>query len=187
MTIFTNKPTEIAKVLNAGGVVIFPTETLYGLGCDATNPQALLKLYAIKQRELGKVFPILIRDFKMLAEYADFRAEQKKIIQKAKQPTNFILKAKNLSPLATLKHTAAFRISKNSFVKKLFQAFDKPLVATSANISKQDPITDPRNYQQSFGRNSELIDAVVFTAINKKKKGSRIIDLTKKPFKIVRK
>ena len=170
MTIFTNKPGEIAKVLNAGGVVIFPTETLYGLGCDATNPQALLKLYAIKQRELGKVFPLLIRDFKMLADYADFRAEQKKFIQKTKQPTNFVLKAKNLSPLATHKRTAAFRISKNAFVKKLFKSFDKPLVATSANISKQDPIADPRDYQQFFGRNSELIDAVVFTGVNKKKK-----------------
>ena len=44
MTIFTTKPEQVTQVLNAGGVVIFPTETLYGLGCDVTNPQALLKL-----------------------------------------------------------------------------------------------------------------------------------------------
>ncbi len=187
MTIFTNKPERITQVLNAGGVIIFPTETLYGLGCDATNPQALLKLYKIKQRQLGKVFPMLVKDFKMLAEYSTFNLEQKKFIQKTKQPTNFVLKAKNLSPLATQKHTAAFRISTNLFIKKIFKTFDKPIVATSANISKKDPLSDPRLYPQVFGRDSDLIDAVVFTGINKKKKGSRIIDLTDKPYKIIRK
>ena len=77
MTIVTTKFQEIAQVLNGGGVIIFPTETLYGLGCDATNPQALLKIYKIKRRRLGKVFPILVRDFKMLGEYANFNADQK--------------------------------------------------------------------------------------------------------------
>lgn len=187
MTIFTTKPEQITQVLNAGGVIIFPTETLYGLGCDVTNPQALLKLYKIKQREFGKVFPILVRDFKMLAEYAAFNTEQKKFIQKTKKPTNFVLKAKNLSPLATLKHTAAFRISRGTFVKKLFKTFDKPVVATSANIAKQNPLSDPRGYAQVFGRDADLIDAVVFTGLNKKKKGSRVVDLTKKPYKVLRK
>lgn len=187
MTIFTKNPETVTQVLNAGGVVIFPTETLYGLGCDATNPQALLKLYAIKQRQLGKTFPLLVRDLKMLAEYASFNAEQKKFIQKNKRPTNFVLKAKNLSPLATHKHTAAFRVASHAWVKKLFRNFDKPIVATSANVTKQDPIADPRGYQETFGKNSELIDAVVFAGINRKKKGSRIVDLTQKPYKILRK
>ena len=187
MTIFTNKPEGVTQVLNAGGVVIYPTETLYALGCDATNPQALLKLYSIKQRELGKVFPILVRDFKMLAEYAVFNAEQKKYMQKIKKPTNFVLKAKNLSPLTITKHTAAFRISSNPFVKKLFKTFDKPIIATSANVSKQDPIADPREYAQFFGKNSDLVDAVVFSGVNRKKKGSQIVDVTQKPYKIIRK
>jgi L-threonylcarbamoyladenylate synthase len=187
MTIFTTKPEQVTQVLNAGGVVIFPTETLYGLGCDVTNPQALLKLYKIKQREFGKAFPILVRDFKMLAEYAAFSAEQKKFMQKNKKPTNFVLKAKTLSPLATLKHTAAFRLASAPFVKKIFKTFDKPIVATSANITKQDPLSDPRDYARVFGKDSDLIDAVVFTGINKKKKGSRIIDLTSRPYKVLRK
>jgi len=187
MTIFTNKPEQISQVLNAGGVIIYPTETLYGLGCDATNPQALLKLYKIKQRELGKVFPLLVKDFKMLAEYAHFGPDQKKFMQKSKQPTNFVLKAKNLSPLATLKHTAAFRIASGAFPKKLFKNFDKPIVATSANVTKHDPISDPRDYAQFFGKDADLIDAVVYTGVNKKKKGSRIIDITQRPFKILRK
>jgi L-threonylcarbamoyladenylate synthase len=185
--IYTKNPQEITQILNAGGVIIFPTETLYGLGCDATNPQALLKIYTLKKREFGKVFPILVKDFNMLSEYAIFNPEQKKVISKTKKPTNFILKAKNLSPLATKNHTAAFRISKNSWIKKLFKFFDKPLIATSANVSGKDPLIDPKKYQEIFDKNFGMIDAVVDAGLNKKKKGSRIVDLTSKPYKIIRK
>lgn len=178
---------EAVKILNAGGVIIFPTETLYGLGCDATNPQSLLKVYAIKKRKFGSVFPILVKDFKMLADYALFNDDQKRLISKAKLPTNFILKAKNLSPLATKNHTGAFRISSHSWVKKLFKFFDKPLIATSANVSGKDPLIDPKKYQEIFDKNFGMIDAVVDSGLNKKKKGSRIVDLTSKPYRVLRK
>ncbi len=177
---------KVAQILNAGGVVIFPTETLYGLGCDATNPQALLKIYMLKKRQFGKAFPLLVRDFNMLAEYAAFNAEQKKFISKTKWPTNFVLKAKNLSPLATKNRTAAFRISKGAWVKKLFKHFEKPIVATSANVSGKEPLADPEKYTEAFGKDAGLIDAVVYSGVNKKKKGSKIVDLTSKPYKTLR-
>jgi len=177
---------EIVKLLNAGGVIIFPTETLYGLGCDATNPQALLKIYQIKNRPLGKSFPLLVKDFEMLAQYASFNNTQKQIIKSAKVPTNFVLRAKNLSPLVMQKHTAAFRIPKHPWIKKLFRYFDRPLVATSANLSGQPPLADPRKYKEVFGEKASLIDAVVFSGINRKRKGSRIIDLTTKPPRVIR-
>ncbi len=187
MILKPNQAQEALKALNAGGVLIFPTETLYGLGCDATNPQSLLKIYAVKKRKFGNVFPILVKDFKMLADYASFNDEQKKTISKAKSPTTFVLKAKNLSPLATKNHTAAFRIAKHSWVKKIFKIFDKPLIATSANISGKDPLVDPKNYKEIFGNDSSIIDVVVDAGINKKKKASKIVDLTSKPYKIIRK
>lgn len=177
---------EIAKILHAGGVVIFPTDTIYGLLCDATNPAALLKIYQLKKRELGKAFPLLIKDFKMLADFANFNSEHKKIIAKAKKPTTFVLRCKNLSPLATQRHTAAFRVPKGRLLKKLFRYFDKPLVATSANLAGQLPLNDSRKYVEAFGKVGELIDAVVFSGINRKRKGSRIVDLTKRPYKILR-
>jgi len=178
---------QVVQILNGGGVIIYPTETLYGLGCDATNPQALLKLYTLKKRPFGKVFPILVKDFNMLSEYANVNPDQKKMISKTKTPTNFILKAKNLSPLATKNHTAAFRIAKHSWVKKLFKNFDKPLISTSANLSGKDPLSDPSQYQEIFSKDASLIDAVISYGINKKKKGSKIVDLTSRPYKIIRK
>ena len=186
MTKISLKPQEVTKILNAGGVVIFPTETLYGLGCDATNPQALLKIYQIKNRQIGKAFPILVKDFNMLGEYATFSPEQKRVMSKSKKPTTFILKAKNLSPLAAMKHTGAFRLARHRWTKELFRHFDKPIVATSANVSGKDPLRDPSLYKEMFKKTAEMIDAVVHAGINRKTRGSKIIDLTKKPYKIVR-
>ncbi len=177
---------KIIGILNAGGIVILPTETLYGLVCDAANPQALLKIYQIKGRPPGKSFPLLVKDFKMLAEYANFNQEQRKKILASKTPTNFVLKAKNLSPLAMQNRTAAFRLSTHPLIKKIFKYFYRPLVATSANLAGQEPLSDPRNYREVFGDKAKLIDEAVFVGINRKKKGSRIIDLTVRPFKILR-
>ncbi len=186
MTKNSPKHQEVTQILNAGGVVIFPTETLYGLGCDATNPQALLKIYQIKGRAIGKAFPILVKDFNMLSEYAHFTPEQKKAMTKSKQPITFILKAKNLSPLAAMKHTGAFRIAKHRWIKELFRHFDKPIIATSANIAGKDPLRDPSQYKEMFKKAAEMIDAVIHAGINNKKKGSKIVDLTKKPYRVVR-
>jgi len=176
----------IVQILNAGGVLIFPTETLYGLGCDATNVRALLKIYQIKNRPLGKSFPLLVRDWKMLNEYASINTHQKKTISGWKQPTNFVVKAKNLSPLVMENRTAAFRFSKGKWIKKLFKQFDRPMVATSANLAGQPPVSDPRTYKEVFGKKADLIDAVIFDGLNKKKKGSRIVDLIKRPYHIIR-
>ena len=176
----------ILSILNAGGIVILPTETLYGLICAATSPQALLKIYQLKNRAHGKAFPLLVKDVRMLGEYAILNQEQKEKILKTKSPTTFVLKAKNLSPLATQKHTAAFRIARHPLIKKIFRSFDRPLVATSANLAGKDPIADPRSYEEIFRERAKLIEAVVFAGINRKRKGSKIVDLTKKPYTIIR-
>ena len=176
----------VARLLNAGGIIVFPTETVYGLGCDATNPGALLKIYKIKQREFGKSFPLLVKDFAMLSAHALATETQKKIIRAAKKPTTFVLKAKNLSPLVTTKQTAAFRITQHPWIRRLFKYFDKPIVATSANISGQKPLQDPREYKEVFGGYASLIDAVVFVGVNRKTKPSRIIDLTKQKPVVIR-
>jgi L-threonylcarbamoyladenylate synthase len=189
----------IAGILRKGGVVIFPTETLYGLFCDATNPRAVAKIFKIKDRPAGKAFPILVKDFSMLRKFAVFgEAEEKKLRKiwprkmisssrgKSTKPTTVVLPARNL-PEETIvrgspsrgsgRPTAAFRISPHPLVKKLFQHFRKPLVATSANLSGQPPIQDSRKYKEVFGERVKLINDFVFAGINRKKKGSRIVKI----------
>lgn len=185
--VFKVNTRKAAEIIKKGGLVIFPTETVYGLGCDATNPLALSKIYKIKGRPAGKAFPILVKNFRMLLEYAVFSKEQKKIMAYAKTPTNFVLKAKNLPPLAVQNHAAAFRISTHPWIKHLFRYLDKPLIATSANLSGQKPLSDPRKYKKVFGEKAELIDLVIFDGVNRKKKGSRIVDLIRGKPVILRK
>ncbi|MEK7590111.1 MAG: L-threonylcarbamoyladenylate synthase [Patescibacteria group bacterium] len=175
-----------AAIIKRGGLIIFPTETLYGLGCDATNSKTIKKIYLAKNRPKSKSFPILIRDFKMLSQYAFFDEQQQKIITSAKKPTNFILRAKNLPSSAMHKGTAAFRISSHPWIKNLFRYLTKPLIATSANISGKKPLSDSRQYKEAFEKKSKLITAVVFAGVNKKTKGSKIVDLTQTPFATIR-
>jgi len=177
---------KIAKILKNGGVVIMSTETLYGLICDATNLKALKKIYLIKNRPKNKAFPIVVKDLKMLKNWAEVNKEQEAVILKATKPTNFILKAKNLPKIAMQNNTVAFRITTSDYLQNLFRYFKKPLVATSANLAGEKPLTDPRKYQEVFGKNSKLIEEVVFAGINRKTKGSQIIDLTVRPYKKLR-
>lgn len=183
-----NEFQKIEQILNAGGVIIFPTDTLYGLGCDALNPQAILKVYRIKDRPFGKPFPILVKDLEMLLKYAVVNEEKIKKIKSAKKPTTFILKSRrNLSPLVLSGRTGAFRIPKDRWLKQLLKNINRPLVATSANLHKQKPLSDPKKYKEVFGEKAKLIDGVVLGGINRKRKGSMIIDLTVKPYKVLRK
>ena len=175
-----------AAIIKSGGLIIFPPETLYGIGCDATNSRGIKKIYSVKNRPAGKSFPILIRDFRMLSQYAFFNAQQKQVIARAKKPTNFILRAKNLPRSAIYKGTAAFRISSHPWIKNLFWHLTKPLIATSANISGAKPLSDPRKYREMFEKKSKLITAVIFSGVNRKTKGSKIVDLTQKPFATLR-
>ena len=177
---------KIAKILENGGVVIMPTETLYGLICDATNLKALRKVYLIKNRPKNKAFPIVVKDLKMLKNYAEVDKEQAAIILKIAKPTNFVLKAKNLPKIAMQNNTVAFRITTSDYLQNLFKYFRKPLVATSANLAGEKPLADPQKYQEAFGKNSKLITEVIFTGINRKTRGSQIINLTVKPYKKLR-
>lgn len=175
------------SLIKRGGVIIFPTETLYGIGCDATNVEALKKIYKIKNRPSGRKFPLLVKDFKMLLRYAEIDNKQKNAILSVKKPTNFILRAKKLPKFALYKNTGAIRISPHPFIREIFKHFNQPIVATSANLSGKPSLTDPRQYKKVFGKRAYLIDEVFFCGINRKKKGSRIVDLTKTPFEVLRK
>lgn len=179
---------KIAEILEEGGVMIFPTDTLYGLGCDATNEKAVRKIFKIKSRPKGKGMPVLVRDFKMLGLYAQYNKEQAKIIRNTVIPTTFRLGVRGgLAKNVLENDTGAFRVPRKDFVQNLFKYFKKPIVATSVNRSGEIPLKNPKDFKRVFKENSRLIDLVVDDGINRKKKGSRIVDLTVGGYKIIRK
>ncbi|MCZ2459058.1 MAG: threonylcarbamoyl-AMP synthase [Chitinophagales bacterium] len=126
------------EVLRSGGLILYPTDTIWGIGCDATNEEAIKKIYRLKKRTGEKSMIILVADEKEVSRYVeDPNQEIFEFLNTVSKPTTVIYKkAKNLArPLQGLDGTVAVRICKDEFCNKLIREFGKPVVSTSANIS----------------------------------------------------
>lgn len=137
---FQNDIDQCLRVLAGGGVILYPTDTIWGLGCDATNEQAIEKIYSIKQRPPAKSLIILLADERDILQYVaspDLRVFD--YLQSTQKPTTVIYEgaiglADNLIPED---RTIAIRLVSDPFCRHLIKRFRKPLVSTSANISGQ--------------------------------------------------
>lgn len=130
----------INKVLEDDGIILYPTDTIWGLGCDATNPIAIERIYNLKQRDRSKPFVLLVDGIEMLKEYvAELHPRLETLMLHHTRPMTVIYDAaKNLPPNAIgFNGTVAIRIAHDPFCKHLISQFNKPLIATSANISEE--------------------------------------------------
>jgi L-threonylcarbamoyladenylate synthase len=128
------------EILRKGGVILYPTDTVWGIGCDATNHNAVKRVYEIKQREDSKSMLVLLENPNMILSYIDEMPEVAwDLIEFAEKPTTIVYdKAKNLPfNLIADDGTIGIRITKEAFSKELIRKFRKPIVSTSANISGQ--------------------------------------------------
>jgi len=126
------------KVLRNGGVILYPTDTVWGIGCDATNAEAVAKVYVIKQRDDSKAMICLVDSDVRLQRYVRNVPEVAwDLLELSTKPTTVILdNAVNLAPnLIAADGSIAMRITQEPFSKQLCYRFQKPLVSTSANIS----------------------------------------------------
>jgi L-threonylcarbamoyladenylate synthase len=134
---------EVAKaltILQQGGIILYPTDTIWGIGCDATNTEAVKKIFALKQRDEAKSVIILLDTENKLESYVkEVPAIAYELIEYAENPLTLILPdAKNLSPaVVNADGTVGIRVAKHPFCQQLIQRFRKPIVSTSANISGQ--------------------------------------------------
>ncbi len=126
------------EVLRAGGVILYPTDTIWGLGCDATNKEAVEKIYRIKKRDDSKSMLVLIDNPAKLNSYIDVVPELAwDLIDLADKPLTIIYpNAKNLaSNIVASDGTVGIRVTNEDFSRALCQRFRMPIVSTSANIS----------------------------------------------------
>ncbi|QQL48259.1 L-threonylcarbamoyladenylate synthase [Mucilaginibacter ginkgonis] len=134
---------EIDKALNVirdGGIILYPTDTIWGIGCDATNTDAVKKIYQLKQREESKSMIILVdADHKLEQYITEVPAIAFDLIEFAENPLTLVMPgAKNISPaLIAEDGSVGIRVSAHPFCQQLIQRMRKPLVSTSANISGQ--------------------------------------------------
>ena len=126
------------KALQQGQTILYPTDTVWGLGCDATNREAIFKIFKLKNREESKSLVVLVSSLEMLRNYISNIPEKAfQIISTTKKPTTIIYhQPKGLASNTIAKdNTVAIRIPKHEFCLQLINQFGKPIVSTSANIS----------------------------------------------------
>lgn len=145
------------ETLRNGGVILYPTDTVWGIGCDATNAEAVAKVYKIKQRDDSKALICLVDSDARLQRYVRNVPEVAwQLLDCADKPTTVILDgAVNLAPnLIAADGSIALRITSETFSKQLCYRFQKAIVSTSANISGEPTAQNYRDIAQ------EIIDAV---------------------------
>lgn len=139
---FNNDIEECLKVLNKGGLILYPTDTIWGIGCDATNANAVEEIFKLKQRDDRKAVIVLVADERDVLQYVanpDFRVFD--YLNQASRPTTVVYEgAIGLASNITGEDgTVAIRICYDIFCRHLIKRLRKPLVSTSANISGQPP------------------------------------------------
>jgi L-threonylcarbamoyladenylate synthase len=148
-------------VLMHDGIVVYPTETVYGLGADAFSEDAILKVYEAKRRPLGQPISIAVSDFEMLAAVAYVDGSMQKFIEAfLPGPVTVVLRAKHAIPAILTGGTGLIgvRIPSHDLAMRLIERFDSPITATSANLhGAKDPATPdectvPRDFLIDGGR-----------------------------------
>jgi len=158
---FTADVEKSLEVLRQGGVILYPTDTVWGLGCDATNPVAVEKVFAIKQRPAAKSLIVLVADERDVLQYvASPDLQVFDYLQSAAKPTTVIYEgAIGLADnVVNEDGSIAIRIVSEPFCKHLIRRFRKPLVSTSANTSGQPT---PRVFDEIPDTVKQSVDYIV--------------------------
>ncbi|WP_196886774.1 L-threonylcarbamoyladenylate synthase [Aureivirga sp. CE67] len=141
-------------------VILYPTDTIWGIGCDATCEKAVQRIYEIKNRVATKSMIILVSDVEMLKNYVEYVPEKAiEIIKNQTRPTTIIYEgAKNLAKnVVSSDGTIAIRVVDNEFCKELIRTYKKPIVSTSANLSGEPSPTSFKEISNAILDNVDYI------------------------------
>ncbi|MFA7082627.1 MAG: L-threonylcarbamoyladenylate synthase [Bacteroidales bacterium] len=128
------------EILNKGGIILYPTDTIWGLGCDATQPLAIKRIIELKGRDNSKNLLLLVSDIDMLRDYIENIPDQALDLMKEYQSPLTIIypKSKNLPiNLLSQDESIGIRIPNHAYCQKLIKGFGKPIISTSANLSNE--------------------------------------------------
>lgn len=159
---------EPAEALQSGGTILYPTDTIWGLGCDATNDTACQKIAALKNRPESKSFIVLVDSIQMLEKYIpDFPEVCYDLIDLATRPLTIIYpNARNLAPsVLAADGSVGIRVTKDPICIKLIRSMRKPLLSTSANLSGQP---SPTCFDEIDPSLKSGVDAIVMEKLKEK-------------------
>ena len=149
------------EIIQQGGIILYPTDTVWGIGCDATNAEAVKKIYALKQREESKSMIVLMNGEKMMYNvFKEIPETAWQILDLSEKPTTLILdNPRNVATnIIADDKTLGVRLVKEPFCFKLMERMKKPLVSTSANISGMFP---PKSFKEIAPEIINGVDYVV--------------------------
>ena len=170
------------QYLKNGGIIIYPSDTIWAIGCDATNSKAINKIFKIKKRDSSSPLICLMNDYQMLNKYVNLTKKNKHFLELQKKPTTIIFN--KVKELNFYKNSIAVRIPNDEFCQKLIKEFKKPITSTSVNITGD---RFPESFDEINNDILNQIDYPVNLRRNEKlKTPSQIIKLDGDSFKILR-
>jgi tRNA threonylcarbamoyl adenosine modification protein (Sua5/YciO/YrdC/YwlC family) len=174
-----------ADVLRDGGLLIYPTDSVYGLGCDLHNKKAVEKIYQIKGNDKRKLLSFLCPDLKGISDYAYVSNPAYKIMRHhLPGPFTFILSATKLVPKILLENrkTVGIRVPDNVICHALLKEFGTPIISTSASLPERDFLYNPDEIAETFAKTVDLF----LDAGSGGLEPSTIVDLTQEEPVLVR-
>ena len=173
-----------SQIINQGGIVVFPTDTVYGIGCDPYNKDSVRKIYEIKSRKISKPFPVLVYSKDIAERIAFFDEFTKKIVERFwPGPLTVILKLtdENLKESLNITDKIAIRVPNHKCTLELLKKCNF-LVGTSANISGHSSFTNPDECFNNFRKYDVFVDGGIITS----KSESTIIEIENEEIRIIR-
>ena len=168
----------IVEILKSGGTILYPTDTIWGIGCDATNVEAINKIFEIKKRERNKSMIILVDNEKRLQDIVDVPEMAWDIIDLSEKPVTIVYENPKGLPKELLAEDGSIgiRLVKDDFCKRLIGRLNKPLVSTSANFSGDK---SPLKFSDISAEMVKLVDFAVEEGREKVSKysGSSVIKI----------
>lgn len=151
---------KLLETLKSGGTILYPTDTIWGIGCDATNVQAIQKIFDIKKRDENKSFIILVETVKRLQDLVDVPEVAWDIIDLSEKPVTIIYEKAEGLPKELLAEDGSIgiRLIKDDFCKRLIAKMNRPLVSTSANFSGEK---SPMKFSDISAEIKNAVDFVV--------------------------
>lgn len=176
----------VVEVLQGGGVIGYPTDTIYGVGCDLFNQEAIRKIHRLKKLETKKPLSFICSDLKDISHYAYVSNYAYKMMKRLLPgPYTFVLKATKLVPkiAMTKQNTVGIRIPDNKICLALVKELGHPIISTSVYKPDEGLFNEPAEIEERFGKQLDLvIDGGVIVAEH-----SSIVDLTGDSPKVIRK
>jgi L-threonylcarbamoyladenylate synthase len=166
---------EAVNAMKKGGLIIYPTETCYGIGTDATNIKSIKKIYKVKGREPSKPIPVLVSNINMIKKYGVITKRIEFLVKKFMPgPLSIITKKK--TPISDVNQEGiSFRISSHPVASTLVKLLKRPITTTSANISGQSSIYEIEKIIEMF---EDKVDMILDCGDLPKTKPSTCIDMT---------